>query len=175
MRRQWVTIIVLVLVSGLLVSGCVRKAAVAPPPPKPAAPEQQVQQQRQEEEAGPPRVPSSMKVEKPKVKVADPKGRWTFEAQAETMTAASANGPYTMRRATGRYERKGQPPVTMRADQIVVDQGTRHATLTGSVHLESPTMQVDAPRVVYDLDTQQVHATGPTKGVYARPPVARAP
>jgi LPS export ABC transporter protein LptC len=172
MRWQWAPIIALLLISGLLLAGCGRKRAVRPPAGKAPA-EQQAQEQRKEEEAGPPRTPTSVKVEKPTVKVADPKGQWTFTAEAQTMTAASAEGPYTMRQATGVYERKGQPPVHMKADQIIVDKGAKRVTLIGSVRLSTPTMQVEGPRIEYNLDTQQVRAGGPTKMTYSRTAVGR--
>jgi LPS export ABC transporter protein LptC len=172
MRRYWAPVIALLLISGPLLAGCGRKRVVRPPVGE-APTERKVQEQRKEEEAGPPRTPTSVKVEQPRLKVVDPKGQWTFAAQAQTMTAASPEGPYTMRQATGVYERKGQPPVHMRADQIIVDKGAKRVTLIGSVRLSTPTMQVEGPRIEYNLDTQQVRAEGPTKMTYSRTAVAR--
>ena len=136
----------------LLPGGCARRPAREPAPAAPAA-------------------PTSTRMRSPSVRVADPAGKWTFSARAESMSATSQQGPYTLSGATGSYQPSGQPPVHMRANHIVVDEGAQRVTLQGGVEIRTPAVVMRGERVSYDLRTGKVRASGPTKWTFTGSPL----
>jgi len=128
----------------LALSGCGRR----PPPPVAKTPEAT--------------SPSgaSHQVSGSTIRLADPQGRWTFEARAERVQAASLDGPYTLEPAECRYEQPGRPPVRMRAARAQVDRSAGRVVLEGDVRLDSATWTLEARRVEYSLDEGKVVASG---------------
>ena len=109
----------------------------------------------------------SLEIEESKVKVVDPGGRWTFEAEAERMEAGSVHGPYTLTPARARYEEVGRPPALMSAERAQIDQESRRVVFEGEVRISSGGWTLEADRAEYDLDSGEVVATGRTKWTFS--------
>jgi len=109
----------------------------------------------------------SLEIEESKVKMVDPGGRWTFQAEAERMEAGSVHGPYTLTPARARYEEVGRPPALMSAERAQIDQESRRVVFEGEVRISSGGWTLEADRVEYDLDSGEVVATGRTKWTFS--------
>lgn len=109
---------------------------------------------------------TSLQIEESTVKVVDPGGRWTFEAESERMEAASVHGPYTLTPARARYEEVGRPEVLMSAKKGQIDQETRRVVFEGQVRISSGGWMVEADRAEYELDSGEVVVTGNTKWTF---------
>jgi len=94
------------------------------------------------------------------IRMADPAGRWSFEARAQRVETASLDGPYALQAAECRYQQSGRPPVLMRAARAQVDRSAGKAVLEGRVRLESDAWVLEAERVEYDLNEGKVLASG---------------
>jgi len=138
--RCWMALAVL-----LAVGGCGRRQPQPPSkePPAPAAP--------------------SLEFGGSVIRIADPKGRWTFEARSATVKAQSAGGPYSLSPAEGTYQEKGKEPVHMRAQFAEVQKQAGQVVLEGSVAISSAGWTLEAEQVTYDLNTGKVVAPGRTK------------
>jgi hypothetical protein len=156
MMRRWIDKAALLVLAALVVcAGCGN-----PPPPAPVV----EQAPAPEEQAPAPEEPvPSLEVEESKVKVVDPGGRWTFEAEAERMEAESVHGPYTLAPARARYEEVGRPPALMSAERAQIDQESRRVVFEGKVRISSGGWVVEADRTEYDLDSGEVVVTGNPK------------
>jgi len=113
---------------------------------------------------------ASQEIEKSKVKVVDPGGRWTFQAESERVEARSVHGPYTLTPARARYEEVGRPPALMSAERARIDQESRRVVFEGEVRISSGGWTLEADRAEYDLDSGEVVATGRTKWTFAEGP-----
>jgi len=101
------------------------------------------------------------------IRVADPEGKWRFEARSEHIEADGIDGPYRLRPAVCRYEEPGKPPVRMRAESARVDKAAEQVLLEGKVRVSYEAWSLDAERVEYDLKQGKVAAAGQTKLSYA--------
>lgn len=115
------------------------------------------------EESEAPAAPLSTRMESPTIKVSDPQGRWTFEAHAKTGEAAGQEGPFQLSEATGEYRQRGQPPVLMAADRVLVDKQAERVELQGAVRIERAGILVEGEHVAYDLKAGKVIASAGTK------------
>ncbi len=146
------TVLLMAMVAALVVcAGC------GGPPPAPVA-----------EKAPAPEEPAaSLEIEEPKVRVVDPGGRWTFQAEGERMEAESVHGPYVLTPARARYEEVGRRPALMSAERALIDQESRRVVFEGDVRISSGGWTLEADRVEYDLDSGEVVATGRTKWTFS--------
>jgi len=145
--------LLMVMAAALVVCAGCGSPATAPPVEKaPAAEEKPV---------------PSLEIEESKVKVVDPGGRWTFQAEAERMEAGSVHGPYTLTPARARYEEVGRPPALMSAERAQIDQESRRVVFEGDVRISSGAWTLEADRAEYDLDSGEVVATGRTKWTFS--------
>jgi hypothetical protein len=159
MRRSLTTVLLLLGVSGLLgLAGCGGG-------PSPAVPEQpQPAEEPADEEPREAEPVASHEILGSTIRMADPKGRWTFRAEADRIEAESIHGPYTLEPARAVYEEVGKAPVQMTADRARVDEESLRAVFEGDVVVASEGgWRMEAPRVEWDLDTGEVVATGQTK------------
>jgi|WetSurMetagenome_2_1015567.scaffolds.fasta_scaffold361829_2 lipopolysaccharide assembly outer membrane protein LptD (OstA) len=108
-------------------------------------------------------APTAMKMETATVKLADPKGRWTFTAKAKETELAAQDGPYHLKGATGRYEQTGKEPVLMSADRVDVDKKAEQVHLAGSVRVTMGAMMMESDEFDYNLRTGKVVARGQPK------------
>ncbi len=98
------------------------------------------------------------------ITIVDPKGRWTFRAEADRIEAESIHGPYALEPARAVYEEEGKAPVRMTANHARVDENSRRAVFEGDVVVAMEGgLRLEAPRVECNLDTGEVVATGRTK------------
>lgn len=97
------------------------------------------------------------------VRVADPEGKWRFEAHSATMRAAGVEGPFTLIPARCRYQEPGRDPVEMEAERAHVDKQARHVSLRGSVVIVYQEWRLEAERVECDLKTGKVVVPGRQK------------
>jgi len=129
-----------------------------PPPPAPVAESAPAPEEKPD---------TSLQIEESKVKMVDPGGRWTFQAESERIEARSMHGPYTLTPARARYEEVGRPPALMTADKAQIDQESRRVVFEGDVRISSGAWTLEADRVEYDLDSGEVVATGRTKWTFS--------
>jgi hypothetical protein len=144
---KWGLLVLLVLVSPL---GCGGKTKTRPP----------------EDERLPTSAVGEMQMGGSVIRVADPEGKWRFEARSERIEAEGVDGPYRLHPAECRYEEKGRPPVLMRSESARLDKGAKRVLLTGKVRISYETWSLDAERVEYDLKGGKVVASGQTKLTY---------
>lgn len=104
----------------------------------------------------PPALPTSTTLENTTVKLADPAGKWTFDATAKSATTAGARGPYDMTEADGVCRRPNEPPAYVRAHRLHLDQERQQITLEGGVRVISGGLTVEGDRIEYDLKTGKV-------------------
>jgi lipopolysaccharide assembly outer membrane protein LptD (OstA) len=97
------------------------------------------------------------------IRIADPEGRWKFEARSAQVKAATLDGPYLLTPADGRYQETGKEPVLMRAARADVDRQGQRVSLRGSVRIASDAWLLEAERVDYDLKNGKVVSPGLTK------------
>jgi len=131
----------------LLGGGCARRPAPAPPPPSDNAPH--------------PFIGGDM--ERSTIRLNDPDGKWEFEARADHVEMSGAEGPFILRPAECRYQRPGEAPVLMTADQARIDKAAQRLQLEGSVTIAYADWLLETERVEYDLKTGEVVARGQTK------------
>ena len=158
MKRKPTNKAALLLIAALVAcAGCASPSRPAPPV----------------ERKPPPQAPApSHEIEQSKVKVVDPGGRWTFQAEAERVEAASVHGPYTLAPARARYEEVGRPPAFMSADRAQIDQESRRVVFEGDVRINSGAWTLEADRAEYELDSGEVVAPGRTKWTFTEAPGA---
>jgi LptA/(LptD N-terminal domain) LPS transport protein len=138
--RRLLVIVALALLTPALLAGCTRPRPSQVGPGKPKAPA----------------LPTSTTLENTTVKLADPAGKWTFDAVAKTATTAGAKGPYDMTEADGVCRRPGEPPAYLHARRLHLDQQRQHVTLEGAVRVVSGGLTVEGDRIEYDLKTGKV-------------------
>lgn len=97
------------------------------------------------------------------IRIADPKGRWTFEARSQQVKAKTAEGPYHLAPVAGTYLEKGRAPVEMSAVSGDIDKRAGRVALRGRVQISSAGWRLEADRVDYDLGTGKVVSPGRTK------------
>ncbi|MFB3883237.1 MAG: LPS export ABC transporter periplasmic protein LptC [Armatimonadota bacterium] len=123
----------------------------------------------------PERKPAAVhEIEQTAMRFADPKGRWTLEVKADRVEAVTVHGPYDMTPASARYSEKDKPSVTMVAKHAHIDESARRVSFDGNVVIASPTWRLEAERVVYDLNSGKVEASGRTKWTLIGAPEAGA-
>ncbi len=125
-------------------------------------------------QAPPPPTPiAAHEIAETSIKLADPKGRWLFQVEADRVEAATVHGPFDMSPARARYDEKEKPPIIMSAKQAHVDEAANRVIFEGNVDIASPTWRLQADRVVYNLDTGEVEATGRTKWALTPQPASK--
>jgi LPS export ABC transporter protein LptC len=140
----WMAILTLAL---LALAGCGRPRVPVRPQP----------------EAKPPETPVATTMQNSTVKIADPKGAWTFEAVSKTLEAPHEDGPYHLTKVTGQFQQVGRPPVDMRADRMTLDRQAERIELEGAVRIAREGVMVEGERLNYDLKTGKVLSDTPTK------------
>lgn len=135
--------LLLALLTGL--AGCGRR---------PAAPK---------EEAPPSSAVGEMKMGGSVIRVADPEGRWRFEARSNHIQAEGVSGPYLLRPANCWYQEAGKPRVLIRADSARVDRQAQRVLLLGRVRISYGGWLLEAERVEYNLKQGKVTGSGRTK------------
>jgi len=120
----------------------------------------------EKEPTAPPRTPS-VEFGGSVIRMADTKGRWTFEARSAAVKAQSSEGPFALSPADCTYVEKGKQPVRMRAESADVQKQAGRVTLRGSVVVTSDGWRLDADSVTYDLNTGKVVSPGRTKVTYS--------
>jgi len=123
-----------------------------------------------EETTSPP--PTSHEIGESTIRVVDPKGRWTFEAQAQLIEADSVAGPYVLEPADCRYQEHGKPPIVMRAARAHLDEQAKYLILESNVWISSGAWVLEAERVEYDLSAGEVVALGQTKWTFTNDQIA---
>ena len=131
----------------VLAGGCARGPVEAPHPPDDSAPH--------------PFIGGDM--ERSVIRLPDPDGKWEFEARSDHVEMSGAEGPFLLRPAECRYQRPGEPPVLMTADQARIDRVGKRLQLEGSVTVSYADWQLETARVDYDLNTGEVVAGVRTK------------
>ncbi len=119
-----------------------------------------------ENPAVPPQAPS-VRFGGSVIRMADPKGRWTFEARSAAVKLQSSEGPFTLSPADCTYGEKGKAPVRMRAEVADVQKRAGRVTLRGSVVVSSDGWRLDADSVTYNLNTGKVVSPGRSKVTYS--------
>ena len=136
----------------LLAAGCGRK-----PAPRPAAKEK------------PPSLSEvTLDLGGSVIRLADPGGRWKFEARSQQVQASGVEGPYALAPAECRYQEVGKEPVLIRAARADIEKEAQRVRLQGAVQISSDGWTLEAERVEYDLKTGKVVAPGPTKVSFGR-------
>ena len=131
----------------LLAGGCARRPAPEPQPPSESAP-----------------APfTSADMERPVIRLSDPDGEWEFEARSDRGEISEAGGSFLLRPAECRYQRAGEAPVLMTADQARIDNAAQRLELEGSVTISYADWLLETERVEYDLKTGEVVAGVRTK------------
>lgn len=97
------------------------------------------------------------------IRIADPGGRWKFEAHSAQVNAKTVDGPFVLSPAEGRYQERGKEPVLMRAARADIDKQAQQVVLQGQVRIASDSWLLEADRVDYDLNTGKVVSPGRTK------------
>jgi len=97
------------------------------------------------------------------IRIADPKGNWTFEARSAKVNAKTTEGPFSLSPADGVYREKGRAPVNMSAAAGDIDKQAGRVALKGHVRITSDDWLLEADRVDYDLDSGKVVSPGRTK------------
>jgi hypothetical protein len=97
------------------------------------------------------------------IRIADPKGNWTFEARSAKIKAKTAEGPFFLVPADGIYQQTGQKPVYMKAVTASIDKAAGRVVLQENVRITSAAWILEADRVDYDLNTGKVVSPGRTK------------
>ena len=136
----------------LLAGGCARRPVEAPQPPSESAP--------------PPFIGGDM--ERSVIRLSDPDGEWEFEARSDHVEMLGAEGPFILRPAECRYQRPGEAPVLMTADQAWIDKVGQRLELEGSVTVSYGDWLLETERLEYDLKTGEVVARGRTKWSFSR-------
>jgi hypothetical protein len=154
MRRLLTSVLLFICVSGLLgASGCGGGASPTTGEEAPVA---------EEPPAAEPAV--SHEILGSTIRMVDPKGRWTFRAEADRIEAESIHGPYALEPARAVYEEEGKAPVHMAANHGWVDEDSRRVVFEGDVVIAMEGgWRLEAPRLEYDLDSGEVVAAAGTK------------
>ena len=130
----------------LLAGGCARRPAV-PEPPRESAPH--------------PFTGADM--ERSVIRLSDPDGEWEFEARSDRVEISEAASSFVLRPAECRYQRTGDLPVLMTADQALIDRVGKRLQFEVSVTVSYADWQLETARVDYDLNTGEVVAGVRTK------------
>jgi len=102
-------------------------------------------------------------MERSVIRLSDPDGEWEFEARSDRVEISEAAGSFVLRPAECRYQRTGDLPVLMTADQARIDRVGQRLELEGSVTVSYSDWRLETARVDYDLKTGEVVARGRTK------------
>jgi len=160
MRRlpnaNWLALLALAL---LVASGC-----GGHPKPPPA-----------EEETPPSAAVGEMQMGGSVIRVADPEGKWKFEARSEHIEAEGIDGPYRLQPAECWYQAADGPRVFMQADHARLDKAARRVLLTGNVRVTHAAWSLVTERLDYDLAQGKVLGSGQTKLSYGGQEAERLP
>lgn len=149
-RAPWLLAAALALA---VLAGCSR--APAPPP---------------EDDAPPSSAVTQMQMGGSVIRIADPEGKWRFEAHSENIEAEGLEGPYQLHPARCWYWVEDRPPAEMQADRAHLDKAEQRILLEGNVRITYQNWSLAADRVEYDLGEGKVVASGRTKWNYEEKP-----